>query len=95
MGCIWEKPIQNKWIINIQEMQKYHKNNSDIYVVEGENFMIMRWFVDWDNSYPRPPVKKKKKERIFRKYLVERITCSNSVEVEDFFYHERRDKRDK
>lgn len=43
MGCIWEKPIQNKWIINIQEMQKYHKNN---YVVEGENFMIMRWFVE-------------------------------------------------
>lgn len=46
MGCIWEKPIQNKWIINIQEMQKYHKNNSDIYVVGGENFMIMRWFVE-------------------------------------------------
>lgn len=46
MGCIWEKPIQNKWIINIQEMQKYHKTNSDIYVVEGENFMIMRCFVE-------------------------------------------------
>lgn len=38
---------------------------------------------------------KKKKEWIFRKYLVERIICSNLVEVEVFIYYERRVKCDK